>query len=110
MDSIWGEGFFDQMHGSWEGMAEACDTMMGSYEGDMGPGMMGGFEPDSGHGTTTPGGYFNPRRGGWGGMMGGFGGGMMGPGSYFQRGGGMMGRGMGGGFGFGPGMRLPTWY
>lgn len=65
MDSQYGEGFFDRMHGSYEGMTESCNTMMGS--GAAGGGMMGGGM--MGSGTWS------------GGMMGGgtWGGGMMGP-------------------------------
>ncbi|MDO8690080.1 MAG: hypothetical protein Q7R39_08745 [Dehalococcoidia bacterium] len=66
MDAQWGQGFFDRMHGSPEGMVETCNTMMG------GGGMMG-----SGTGSTTQGhsgGMMGPgspalQTGGWGSMM-----------------------------------------
>ncbi|MDP2661666.1 MAG: hypothetical protein Q8R28_13135 [Dehalococcoidia bacterium] len=65
MDAQWGQGFFDRMHGSPEGMGEACNTVMGS-------GGMVGF----GIGSTTQhsGGMMGPggpatQTGGWGSMM-----------------------------------------
>lgn len=66
MDSYFGQGTFDRMHSSWEGMVDTCNSIMG--EG----GMMGG----AGGMMGGPGGMM----GGAGGMMGGAGG-MMGNGS-----------------------------
>ena len=81
MDSRWGQGFFDRMHGSSEGMVETCNTMMGSggmmdNGGMMGSGGMMG--PGTGMGTQSPyGGMMGPgntptRSGGRGTMMGNF--------------------------------------
>lgn len=62
MDSQFGEGFFDKMHGSWEGMTEACNTMAGAG------GMMGGGA--TGSGFTGSGGMMGGGFTSSGGMMG----------------------------------------
>lgn len=76
MDSQFGEGFFDKMHGSWEGMTEACNTMAGAG------GMMGGSA--TGSGGMMGGGATGSGFTGSSGMMGGgftSSGGMMGSGA-----------------------------
>src|SRR3989304_3385910 len=65
MDSYFGQGTFDKMHSSWEGMVDTCNSIMGEG-GMMGSGgMMGGA---------------GGMMGGAGGMMGGRGGGVGGAG------------------------------
>ncbi|MDP2725922.1 MAG: hypothetical protein Q8P59_00120, partial [Dehalococcoidia bacterium] len=57
MDRYWGQGSFDSMHSSPEGMVETCNSMMGSG------GMMGGGSM-MGNGARTS------SQGSYGGMMG----------------------------------------